>query len=95
MIFQDLENKVFDALEINSNERENNQTSENTKTNENNLQSILEHNKHDYINEDPKTNNHNQKQLTSKNTCKTETNNKQINDKIKEIISVSTNLMET
>ena len=65
------------------NERENNNTSENTKTNKNNLQTILEHNKHDYIEIDPKTNNHDQEQSGSKNNSKAETTNKQNNDKIK------------
>ena len=43
------------------NEKENN-TSENTKTNKNSLETILEHNKHEI---DPKTNNDNQEQSTS------------------------------
>ena len=37
-------------------------TSENTKTNKNSLETILEHNKHEI---DPKTNNDNQEQSTS------------------------------
>ena len=37
---------------------------------------------------DPKMNNDNQKQSTSKNTLKAETTSKQNNDKIKQIISV-------
>ena len=72
------------------NERENNNTSENTEANKNNLQIILEHNKHGYIKADPKTNNDNQEQSTSKNTFKAETTSKQNNDKIKQIISVPT-----
>ena len=36
------------------NERENNNTSENTENNKNNLQTILEHNTHDYNKTDPK-----------------------------------------
>ena len=70
------------------NEGGNDDTSENTKTNKNNLQTILEHNKHDYMKIDPKMNNDNQKQSTSKNTLKAETTSKQNNDKIKQIISV-------
>ena len=42
------------------NERGNDDTSENNKTNKNNLQTILEHNKHDYMEIDPKMNNDNQ-----------------------------------
>ena len=65
------------------NERENNNTLENTKTNKDSLQTILEHNKHDYIKNDPKTNNDNQEQSTSTNTFKAETTDKHNNDKIK------------
>ena len=75
------------------NERENDNTSENTKTNKNNLQTILEQNKHDYIKIDPKANNDNQEQSTSTNTLKAETTSKQNNAKIKQIISVSTYLI--
>ena len=64
-----------------------------TKTNKNNLQTILEHNKHGYIKIDPKTNNDNQEQSTSKNALKAETTCKQNNDKIKQIISVPTYLI--
>ena len=42
------------------NERENNNTSENAESNQNNSQTILEHNKHDYIKTDPKASNDNQ-----------------------------------
>ena len=79
--------------ETKSNERENKNTSENTETNKNNLQTLLKHNKHDYIKADPKTKNDNQEQSTSKNTFKAETTSKQNNDKIKEIISVPTYLI--
>ena len=75
------------------NERENNNTSENTETSKNNLQTILEHTKHDYIKTDPKTNKDNQEQSTSKNTFKAETTSKQNNDKIKQMISVPTYLI--
>ena len=75
------------------NERGSNDTSDNTKTNKNNIQTILEHNKHDYMKIDPKTNNDNQEQSTSKNTLKAETKTKQNNDKIKQIISVPTYLI--
>ena len=75
------------------NERENNNTSENAESNKNNLQTILEHNKHDYIKTDPKTSNDNQEQSTSKNTFKAETTSKRNNDKIIQIISVPTYLI--
>ena len=75
------------------NEGGNDDTSENTKTNKNNLQTILEHNKHDYMKIDPKSNNDNQEQSTSKNALKAETTCKQNNDKIKQIISVPTYLI--
>ena len=75
------------------NEGGNDDTSENTKTNKNNLQTILEHKKHDYMKIDTKTNNHNQEQSTSRNTLKAETTSKQNNDKIKQIISVPTHLI--
>ena len=52
------------------NDRGNNDPSENTKTNKNNVQKILEHNRHDYMKIDSKTNNDNQEQSTSKNTLK-------------------------
>ena len=75
------------------NERENNNTSENTKTNKDSFKTILEHNKLDYIKTDPKTNNDNQEQSTSKGTFKAETTDKHNNDKIKQIISVPTYLI--
>ena len=75
------------------NERENNNTSENTKTNKDSFKTILEHNKHDYIKTDPKTNNDNHEQSTSKDTFKAETTDKHSNDKIKQIISVPTYLI--
>ena len=66
------------------NERENNNnTSENTKTNKDSLQIIFEHNKHGYIKNDPKANDNNQEQSTSKNTFQAETTDKHNNDKIK------------
>ena len=64
------------------NERGNDDTSENIKTNKNNSQTILEYNKHDYLKIDTKTNNDNQEQSTSRNTLKAETTNKQNNEKI-------------
>ena len=75
------------------NERGNNDASENTQTDKNNLQTILERNKHDYIKIDPKMNNDSQEQSTSKNAVKAETTSKQNNDKIKQIISVPTYLI--
>ena len=52
------------------------------KTNKDNLQTILEHNKHNQIKNNPKTNNDNQEQSTSKNAFKEETTTKHNNDKI-------------
>ena len=75
------------------NERENNNTSENTKTNKGSLQTLLEHDKHDYIKNDPKINNDNQEQSTSKNTFKAGTTDKHNNDKIKQVISLPTYLI--
>ena len=75
------------------NERENNNTSENTKTNKDSLQTMLDHNKRDYIKNDPKTNNDNQEQSTSKNTFKAKTTDKHNNDKIKQTVSVLTYLI--
>ena len=75
------------------NERENNNTSENTKTNKDSLQTMLDHNKCDYIKNDPKTNNDNQEQSTSKNTFKAKTADKHNNDKIKQTVSVLTYLI--
>ena len=75
------------------NESENDNSSENTKTNKDNLQKLLEHNKHDYIKNHPKTNNKNQEKSTSKSPFKVETAKKQDNDKIKQIISVPTYLI--
>ena len=52
------------------NERGSSDTSENTKTNKNNLETILDHNKNEYMKTDPKANNDNQEKSTSKNTLK-------------------------
>ena len=65
-----LQKQMYYNDETKLNERENNNTSKNTKTNKNNLQTVLEHNKHDYIKIDPKTNNDNQEQSTRKNTSR-------------------------
>ena len=66
----------------------NNNKSENTKTSKNNLQTILEHNKHDYINIDPKINNDNQEQSTNRNNSRPKQQANKNNNKLKQLISV-------